>query len=90
VKQDSDWWICSCGKRLPVTKDQVLLAPLLCPDCGKSISPSDTEDAYLAASETQTINIEEMARMAQDGVDIGVSGEWDTAFGPDPGSDKKD
>jgi hypothetical protein len=35
------------------------------------------------------INIEEMARMAQDGIEVGVSGEWDTSFGPDTGPDEK-
>jgi hypothetical protein len=25
------------------------------------------------------INIKDMARMAQEGVDVGVSGEWDTS-----------
>lgn len=27
---------------------------------------------------TQMVNLEEMARMAQNGVDVGVSGEWNT------------
>lgn len=88
MKTDSDWWVCSCGKRLLVSKDQMLLAPIQCPHCGKRMTPSDAEDVQLSTSETQMINIQDMARMAQEGVEIGLSGEWDTSFGPATDDDK--
>ncbi len=45
-----------------------------CPQCGSPISSL----LSISTADTQTVNIEEMARMAQEGVDEAVSGEWDT------------
>lgn len=33
-----------------------------------------------SADDTQMVNIDEMARMAQEGIDVTVSGEWDTTL----------
>jgi hypothetical protein len=79
VKRDSDWCICSCGERLPLSKAAEPPAHVHCPHCGLSIILDDEEEPGFSASETQMINIKDMARMAQEGVDVGVSGEWDTS-----------
>lgn len=87
MKRDSDGWICACGERLPLSKDTGLSADFQCPFCGERIIVGDEADPSFSASETQMINIQDMARMAQEGVDVGISGEWDTS---DPLARKRD
>jgi hypothetical protein len=65
---------CSCGKKFEVEEKQTEV----CPDCGAMVW-QDTGYTGLSAADTQTVNIRDMARMAQDGVDVSVSGEWDTS-----------
>jgi hypothetical protein len=50
-----------------------------CPACGAQIKRNDESPLPFEAGETQTVSIKEMARMAQDGLDVSTSGEWDTA-----------
>ncbi len=49
----------------------------------KRFSGLTEREEELSAADTQMINIREMARMAQEGVDVEVSGEWDTSLGKD-------
>jgi hypothetical protein len=49
----------------------------------KRFSGLTEREEELSAADTQMINIREMARMAQEGVDVEVSGEWDTSLGND-------
>jgi len=70
-------------------KDGTVFAEFQCPHCGKRIVSDDEAGPVFSASETQMINIQDMARMAQDGVDVGISGEWDTSE-PLPDKRKKD
>ncbi len=68
---------CECGLRVeaPVNKDA---RKIKCPRCGASLE-SKLEVSPVSVSDTQMINIHDMAKMAQDGVDVTVSGEWDTS-----------
>jgi hypothetical protein len=53
---------------------------ITCPECGMVLQlPEETLSSRAGQEETQLVSIQEMARMAQDGVDMEVSGEWDTA-----------
>ncbi len=74
TKQDI-WWRCACGSRNPLTVDTDKRRERVCTHCGLKMesTPETPED-------TQMVNIAEMARMAQEGLDIGVSGEWDTSL----------
>jgi DNA replicative helicase MCM subunit Mcm2 (Cdc46/Mcm family) len=51
----------------------------ICPKCKRGLDPFKSETSDLSAADTQTINIQEMARMAQEGIEIEISGEWNTA-----------
>ncbi len=67
---------------MSVSAERVKLGLERCPNCGCVIG-SATESCSSASSvaDTQTINVKEMARMAQEGIDVDVSGEWDTSAG---------
>lgn len=79
MEKESGKRICSCGNPLTLSSDQPPSAELRCPKCGRPWLPGDEAEPSFCAGETQMINIEEMARMAQEGVDVGISGEWDTS-----------
>ncbi len=51
----------------------------VCPQCKNILDPSPTDVPEVSTADTQMINIEEMARMAQEGIEIETSGEWDTS-----------
>jgi hypothetical protein len=51
----------------------------VCPKCKSILDPSPMDVPEVSAADTQMINIEEMARMAQEGVEMETSGEWDTS-----------
>ncbi len=73
-------WKCECGRLVEATVDDVMTGGARCPACGSVLGPSRDDDRSAPSlEETQTINLEDMARMAQDGVDASVSGEWDTS-----------
>jgi len=53
----------------------------MCPACGSPLQPDqEAGSPPLGLQETQVIKLREMARMAQDGIDVGLSGEWDTSY----------
>lgn len=81
MKRKKDVVECSCGNRFEVEEKQTEV----CPDCGAMVW-QDVEYTGLSAADTQTVNIRDMAKMAQDGVDVSISGEWDTSGDTD--SDK--
>ncbi len=49
----------------------------VCEACGAIIDRSAGVCSFSVA-DTQMVNIQEMAKMAQEGIDVSVSGEWDT------------
>jgi len=72
-------WTCSCGKRLNLTAAQVASGSEVCPHCGHPVGHHKKDTSALSPTDTQMINISDMARMAQEGLDPTVSGEWDTS-----------
>ncbi len=71
-------WKCVCGELVLARVEEVMRGSTRCPSCGAVLRPSLDHRSTPSLDETQTINLEDMARMAQDGVDVSVSGEWDT------------
>ena len=81
MKKEQHLWQCPCGNRVSVSAERVKLGLESCPTCGRVIgSPSETS-ASPSVADTQTINVKDMARMAQEGIDVDVSGEWNTSTG---------
>jgi hypothetical protein len=78
VKGKETWWQCACGARLEITASQVLSKKRVCPQCGAVVGSDQTEDEGLSLSDTQMVSMAEMARIAQEGLEVGTSGEWDT------------
>lgn len=68
--------VCTCGAIVEATALEVLSGEFCCPKCGGLLTPSDQPD--MLSDDTEMVNISDMARMAQDGVDPAVSGEWVT------------
>jgi len=62
-----------------MTAAQIESGKELCPHCGAPVGRSEKGTPTLSPSDTQMINVGDMARMAQEGVDLAVSGEWDTS-----------
>jgi hypothetical protein len=60
---------------LSLTKKQIDSGDEVCPDCGTRVG----DFATTSAADTQMVNIQDMARMAQEGIDVAASGEWDTS-----------
>jgi predicted RNA-binding Zn-ribbon protein involved in translation (DUF1610 family) len=79
VNADANDWTCSCGKRIKLTASQIESGKEVCPHCGEPIGQVKKHHPALSPSDTQMINVSDMARMAQEGVDLAVSGEWDTS-----------
>ena len=67
---------CSCGALLEKSEFDEESGELICPSCGAVTTP---EDIDLSDDDTEMLNVGEMARMAQEGVDPSLSGEWDTS-----------
>jgi len=72
-------WECVCGASLRLTMEQITSGVELCPKCGTPVRSGGHESEDALASDTQMVSLDEMARMAQEGIDPSVSGEWDTA-----------
>lgn len=86
-------WDCACGIHLNLTDEQIRSGEVTCPQCGAVVGEYMETDSGLTAADTQMINVGDMARMAQEGVDVGVSGEWDTTICNDsqsPSNDDRD
>jgi len=79
--------LCSCGAVLEPWGTEQSPELMICPTCG-AVKKSDPFD--LSCADTQTLNIAEMARMAQEGVDpTSVSGEWVTVLESDVDKKKR-
>ena len=90
VKTDLMNWRCLCGTSLKASVEDVASGTAKCPVCGASVSLDQQEAEVLSDSdETQMVSLQEMAQMAQDGVKLDVSGEWETSPS-DPSQKKKD
>ncbi len=64
---------------MKVVEDVLKSGRAICPKCKNILDPSPMGIPEESVADTQTINIEEMARMAQEGIEIETSGEWDTS-----------
>ena len=76
-KEDS-WWECDCGARVRWTADKNRQGKPVCPQCGAELSSEGKVTPEQSAADTQMVNISEMARMGQEGLDVDASGEWET------------
>lgn len=75
-------WRCSCGNYLQYPEEQVMLGTARCPHCGSRIPPGQKETVQRGGpDETLMVDLGDMAEMAQDGLDLAVSDEWDTSEG---------
>jgi DNA replicative helicase MCM subunit Mcm2 (Cdc46/Mcm family) len=91
VKTDLMNWKCLCGAGLKASVEDVALGTVKCPDCGAAVSPEQQEiDDFSDSDDTQMVSLQEMAQMAQDGVDLDVSGEWNTSPPSDSPHEKED
>jgi len=60
----------------------------MCPACGSPLQlDQEAGSPSPGLQETQVIKLREMAQMAQDGIEVGLSGEWDTSFRAPGGSE---
>jgi len=80
-------WECVCGANLQLTMEQITSGEERCPKCGTPVRSGGCESDDALASDTQLVSLDEMARMAQEGIDPSVSGEWDTAVPHNPKGD---
>jgi hypothetical protein len=79
---------CHCGALLKKADPKEPSSAYVCPTCGAELSSDMSEE--LSAADTQMLNIKEMARMAQEGVDpSAVSGEWVTPLDFPPEKDEE-
>jgi len=71
-------WKCSCGASLELSMEQITSGREQCPKCGCAVRVGPSDDLDPLSSDTQLVNLSDMARMAQEGVETTTSGEWDT------------
>jgi hypothetical protein len=81
MKKEKYLWQCSCGNSVTVSAERVKSGLERCPNCGCVIGSPGEDSCSPSVADTQTINVKDMARMAQEGIDVDVSGEWDTTVG---------
>jgi DNA-directed RNA polymerase subunit RPC12/RpoP len=80
VSEEPVMWRCACGKRLQGSEEEVSLGTKRCPHCGSRILETQKEALQTASpEETQMVDLKDMAQMAQDGLELAVSDEWDTS-----------
>jgi hypothetical protein len=84
VSGERTWWQCACGARIKVPADKKRRRVRVCPHCGAKLGSEQTVIPEVSAGDTQMVNIAEMARMAQEGIEVAASGEWDTSSAPGP------
>jgi len=61
-------------------REEVAGGEKLCSKCGRAIELPEEESLSVTwAEDTQLVSLRDMARMAQEGLEVGVSGEWDTS-----------
>ena len=87
MKQNEIIVKCICGVYLRVLEARLKSGSVMCPECKQVLDSTHLETSETSTADTQTINIQEMARMAQEGIDVEISGEWNTA---DPSEATKD
>ena len=80
MKREQQWWQCPCGKRVSVSAERIKMGLESLPQLWSCIGSSSQNAASPSVAGTQTINVRDMARMAQEGIDVSVSGEWDTSI----------
>ncbi|MGO9569969.1 MAG: hypothetical protein ACLP5H_20755 [Desulfomonilaceae bacterium] len=80
MKREQYLWKCPCGNRVSVSAERIKLGLETCPSCGRVIGSPNENDSPPSVADTQTINVRDMARMAQEGIDVDVSGEWNTSI----------
>jgi hypothetical protein len=74
-REDAQWWDCICGARVRLSDDIIESGQQFCPTCGAPVG----DPSIITSADTQMVNIQDMARIAQEGIEVSVSGEWDTA-----------
>ncbi len=84
MSENPTLWQCCCGKRFRLSGETVKAGEEVCPNCGAVVDESSGFEYNPSADDTQMVNIDEMARMAQEGVDVSISGEWDTTVRKKP------
>jgi hypothetical protein len=75
VESELIWWQCQCGQRSQLSREQLDRGTEVCPHCGKTVGAGSAE---CTVGDTMIMNVGEMARIAQAGVELSTSGEWDT------------
>lgn len=84
-REDAQWWDCLCGAKVRLSDEMIETGNQFCPTCGAPIG----DPSMITPADTQTVNIQEMARIAQEGIDVGISGEWDTTQNVKPSERSK-
>lgn len=67
---------CACGASLDKSRWDEAKQEMICQKCGAITTPQLTA---LSGADTEMLSVADMARIAQDGVDVSISGEWDTS-----------
>lgn len=78
MKKEDSIWQCDCGTRVRISAGEKKPEKVICPQCGAEIASKSKVLTEESAGDTQMVNIAEMARMAQEGLDVAASGEWET------------
>ncbi|MEW6349091.1 MAG: hypothetical protein AB1646_08505 [Thermodesulfobacteriota bacterium] len=80
MKRTRTWQRCSCGERLDLSPDRAGNRGAVCPVCGKSLfSECDhIADQDVSGSETERVGFFDMARLAQEDIELTDVEEWDT------------
>ncbi len=85
-KGDRKPQVCACGRTRRSVRT-ISKQPIICPHCGTPVQES-TGDSSLA--DTQMINVREMARIAQEGLDKRLSRNSSAAKQKGPKKSKRD
>lgn len=82
MKDQDSFWECSCGERISMKLPKGAKGEKLCPNCGAILDDKPQRKKgprrHDSTGDTQMLDLSEMAKMAQEGVDVQVSGEWVT------------
>jgi len=79
VKEESEVWECTCGKQLRISLEEIVKEKRVCPECGEPITWEREAPCLPDPSDTQAVDVRAMAQMAQNGIGVATSGEWDTS-----------
>lgn len=82
MKDQESWWTCSCGEKISLKLPKGKKGERICPNCGAILTEGNQNNKgprrHDSTGDTQMLDLSEMAKMAQEGVDVQVSGEWVT------------